>query len=288
MSSVLRPRSQSLPSGFAQLIARKFGRGPFVIVGSEHAELERQFAAADGSASIFSSMSDLAQGAAQNGSSPASLAIWFYPRDNAGDERAATILAAAAESVLLVPEPGDESAARRPELVKCFAEAGFLPDYGCDLGVLEPGALRLVRAAPESAQALVPAVESAVARLQQHVSGLERTLRTRMAELEAADRHISKLEEKLLKWKEARKQVKQLKAEKQALRKSPERKVGQVLLAPYLLPQRLVRGIRKRLPQSKASAAPTNEYQKWFDAHRMKGSDFARLREEGRAFDYQP
>jgi hypothetical protein len=37
-----------------------------------------------------------------------------------------------------------------------------------------------------------------------------------MAELEAADHHISKLEEKLLKWKEARKQIKQLKAEKQA------------------------------------------------------------------------
>ncbi|HZE12474.1 MAG TPA: glycosyltransferase, partial [Chthoniobacterales bacterium] len=278
-----------MPAGFAQFIARKFGRGPFVVVGLERAELERQFAAADANASIFDSVSDLAQGAAQNGTSPlASLAIWFYPRDNADDERAATILAAAAESVLLVPQPGAESAARRPELVKRFGEAGFLPDYGCDLGVLEPGALRLIPAASESARALVPAVESAVARLQQHVSELERTLRTRMAELEAADHHISKLEEKLLKWKEARKQVKQLKAEKQALRKSPERKVGQVLLAPYLLPQRLVRGIRKRLPRSKESAAPANEYQKWFEAHRMKDSDLGRLREESRAFEYQP
>ena len=269
MSSVLRPRSHSLPSGFAQLVARKFGRGPFVVVGSEGDELKRQFAAADTDASIFNSVSELAQGAAQNGEhSPASLAIWFYPRDNTGDEQAAAILAAAAESVLLVPEPGDESAARRPELVTRFAEAGLLPDYGCELGALEPGALRLVRAAPESARALVPAVESAVARLQQHVSGLERTLRTRMAELEAADRHISKLEEKLLKWKEARKQVKQLRAEKQALRKSPERKVGQVLLAPYLLPQRLVRGIRKRLPRSKESAAPASDYQKWFAAQK--------------------
>src|SRR5256714_4698571 len=289
MSSVLRPRSHSLPSGFAQLIARKFGRGPYLVVGSEREELERQFTAAEANASIFSSVSDLAQGWAQNGrSSRASLAIWFYPRDNACDEQAAAILAAAAESVLLVPEPGDESAPRRPELVRRFAEAGFLPDYGCDLGLLEPGALRLVRGAPESAHALVPAVESAVARLQQQVSGLERSLHTRMAELEAADRHISKLEEKLLKWKEARKQVKQLKAEKQALRKSPERKVGQVLLAPYLLPQRLVRGIRKRLPRAKASAAPANEYQKWFEAHRMKRSDFGRLREESRAFSYRP
>jgi GT2 family glycosyltransferase len=289
MSFVLRPRSHSLPSGFAQLIARKFGRGPFLVVGSEVEELERQFAATEANASIFSSVSALARGWAQNGkSSRASLAIWFYPRDNAGDEQAAEILAAAAESVLLVPEPGDESAPRRPELVRRFAEAGFLPDYGCDLGLLEPGALHLVRGAPDSAHALIPAVESAVARLQQQVSGLERSLRTRMAELEAADRHISKLEEKLLKWKEARKQVKQLKAEKQALRKSPERKVGQVLLAPYLLPQRLVRGIRKRLPRSKESAAPANEYQEWFEGHRMKRDDFGRLREESRAFGYQP
>ena len=96
-------------------------------------------------------------------------------------------------------------------------------------GALEPGALRLIRAVPESAQALVPAVESAFARVQRRVHGLERSLRTRMSELEAADQHISKLEEKLLKLKEARQQLKQLKAEKQALRKSPERKVGQVL-----------------------------------------------------------
>src|SRR2546421_9102725 len=47
--------------------------------------------------------------------SRASLAIWFYPRDNAGDEQAVAILAGAAESVLLVPDPGDESAPRRPE-----------------------------------------------------------------------------------------------------------------------------------------------------------------------------
>jgi GT2 family glycosyltransferase len=270
------------------MIAQKFGRGPFLVVGSERDELERQFTATEASAAIFASISEVGPASAQNGKDQrASLAIWFYPRDNSGDERAVGILAAAAESVLLVPEPGDESAPRRPELVRRFAEAGFHPDYGCDLGALEPGALCLVRAVPESAQAIVPAVESAVARLQQHVSGLERSLRTRMAELEAADRHISKLEEKLLKWKEARKQVKQLKAEKQALRKSPERKVGQVLLAPYLLPQRLVRGIRKRLPRAKRSA-PANEYQKWFEAHRMKSSDFGRLREESRAFSYQP
>jgi GT2 family glycosyltransferase len=289
MSSVLPPRSHSLPLGFAQLIAQRFGRGPIVAVGGDGEEIERQFRAAGINASFFASVDDLPPAVSQNGeSSPAELAIWFYPRDDANDECAIEALMNAAKSILLVPEPGSDSGSRRPQLVRRFAAAGLLPDYDCDLGALEPGALRLIRAAPESAQALVPAVESAVARLQRQVAGLQRSLRTRMAELEAADQHISKLEEKLLKWKESRKQVKQLKAEKQALRKSPERKVGQFLLAPYLLPKRLVHGIRKRLPRAKKSAAPANEYQKWFEAHRTKSGDFGRLREESRAFGYQP
>ncbi|HSV63742.1 MAG TPA: glycosyltransferase, partial [Chthoniobacterales bacterium] len=286
---VLRPRSHSLPSGFAQLIAQRFGRGPFLVVGAGREELQRQFTAAEVDASVFGSIDELAAISSQNGDrARAGLAIWFYSRDNATDDRAVATLTVVAESLLLVPEPGDDSASRRPELVRRFAEKGFLPDYGCDLGVLEPGGLRLIHAVPESAQALVPAVESAVARLQRQVNELQRSLRTRMAELEAADNHISKLEEKLLKWKEARKQLKQLKAEKQALRKSPERKVGQVLLAPYLLPQRLVRGIRKRLPHAKKSGTPANEYQSWFEAHRTKSSELDRLRQEGRAFAYRP
>ena len=289
MSFVLRPRSHSLPAGFAQLIAQRFGRGPFLVVGTEREELQRQFAAAEVNASVFASLDELAAVSAQNGvRAGAILAIWFYPRDSAADDRAVAILSGAAESVLLVPEPGDDSAARRPELVRRFADAGFLPDYNCDLGALEPGGLRLIRAVPESVQALVPAVESAVARLQRQVSGLERSLRTRMAELEAADHHISKLEEKLLKWKEARKQLKLLKAEKQALRKSPERKLGQVLLAPYLLPKRLVRGIQKRLPGAKKSAPPAGEYGAWFEAHRTKQSELDRFRKESAAFSYRP
>ena len=271
------------------MIARKFGPGPVIGVGLEEKEIEQQFRAAGIDASFFASLSDLPRTVLENGkASPARVAIWFYPRDSANDERAVEKLAGLAESILLVPEPGSESTSRRPELVQRFGADGWLPDYEFDLGALEPGALRLIRAAPDSAQTLVPAVESAVARLQRQVEGLERSLRTRMAELEAADHHISKLEEKLLKWKEARKQIKQLKAEKQALRKSPERKVGQVVLAPYLLPQRLVRGIRKRLPRAKQSTGPANEYQEWFETHRTKSSEFARLREESRTFAYQP
>ncbi len=254
--------------------------------------MEPQFEAAGIRATLAASITELEPTLLQNGSgSRAGLAIWFYPRDNAGDERAVRALTAAAESILLVPEPGVDAAVRRSELVDRFGEAGLLPDYGCDLGALEPGALHLVRTIPESIQALVPTVEAAVARLQRQVRGLERSLRTRMSELEAADLHISKLEEKLLKLKEARQQLKLLKAEKQALRKSPERKVGQVILAPYLLPKKLVRGIRKRFPKgarSSRSSKTPSEYETWFDAHRVKASDQARLRAEGRALNYQP
>lgn len=291
MSSVLRPRSHSLPSGFARFVVQKFGPGPFLVIGRECDELERQFGAAQATATVFGSVTDLPPSLQNGVTAPAGLAIWFYPRDNAGDADAAKALAAAAANVLLVPEPGGQNGGRRPELVRHFADEGLVPDYDCDLGALEPGALRLVRALPESAQALVPAVEAAFDRVQRQVHGLERSLRTRMSELEAADRHISKLEEKLLKLKEAKQQLKQLKAEKQALRKSPERKVGQVLLAPYLLPQRLVRGIRKRFPKGAKSARGSktpSEYQTWFETHRTPAADFPRLREQARAFDYQP
>jgi GT2 family glycosyltransferase len=190
-----------------------------------------------------------------------------------------------------VPQPGVEIAKRRPHLVECFGRVGLRPDYDCDLGDLEPGGLRLVRKPVESADALVPAVESAFARLNRHVRGLERSLRTRMSELDAADRHISKLEEKLLKLKEAKQQLKQLKAEKHALRKSPERKIGQVLLAPYRLPQKLVREVRKRFPKagkSSRGSTPATEYQAWFEKYRVKPEEFAAMRETARAFDYQP
>jgi GT2 family glycosyltransferase len=292
MSIVLRPRSHSLPSGFARFVVQKFGHGPFLVVGLERDELERQFRAAEAAATVFASVNDLPPASSQNGvTTRVDLAIWFYPRNPAGDALAAQAFAAAAENVLLVPEPGGQNGGRRPELVRHFANAGLLPDYDCDLGSLEPGALRLIRAIAGSAQALVPAVEAAFARVQLQVHGLERSLRTRMSELEAADQHISKLEEKLLKLKEAKQQLKQLKAEKQALRKSPERKVGQVLLAPYLLPQRLVRGIRKRFPKSAKSARGSktpSEYQTWFETRRTPAADFPGLREQGSTFDYQP
>ena len=112
-----------------------------------------------------------------------------------------------------------------------------------------------------------------------------------MSELEAADRHIARLEEKVLKLKQAKRDLKQLKAEKQALRKSPERKVGQVFLAPYRLPQKLIREMRKQfggpiLP--KDPVLSPNEYQEWLEKRRPSEQDLVAARDEARAFAYRP
>ena len=224
----------SLPSGFGQLIAQKFGRVPVIAVTPEREDLERQLGEAGISVTTFKSIAEMPP-AAHNGShAQNSVAIWFYPADGAGDARAVANLAAVANKIVLVPESGVDVSVRRPGLVALFAEAGLWPDYESDLHAAGNGAVELTRSPPGSAEAIVPGVESTVARLQRQVRGLERSLRTRMAELEAADRHISRLEEKLLKWKEAKRQLKQLKAEKQALRKSPERKVATGIVDPFL------------------------------------------------------
>ena len=93
-----------------------------------------------------------------------------------------------------------------------------------------------------------------------------------MSELEAADRHIATAGGEAPQAKETKRELKQLKQEKQALRKSPERKIGQVLLAPYRLPQKLVREVRKRFPDARprGGSGPASEYQEWLEAHRVE------------------
>ena len=289
---VLPSPIHSVRSDFARFVARKFGRGPVLVISPERAELERQFEEAGVKATVCASVAELTAAVPHNGSSPpVHLAIWFYPPDKGQDESAAEDIAARAREILLVSSVGAEISSRRPHLVEGFRRFGLLPDYECDLEDWEPTALRLVRKAEEPAARLVPAVESAFARLNRHVRGLQRTLRTRVSELEAADRHIAKLEEKLLKLKEAKRELKQLKQEKHALRKSPERKIGQVLLAPYRLPQKLLREVRKRFPKpdkSHRASIPANEYQEWLETHLVKGDEIAALRTESHSFTYQP
>jgi hypothetical protein len=220
-------------------------------------------------------------------------AVWVYAKTGERDAADAATVAQAADEVVLIPGAGVDVVRRRAEVVDACRACGFAPDYTADLTVLDRNALRLVRTTSANGENMVAGVESAFARLNEHFAQLERTLRTRMAELEAADRHIAKLEGKLLELKEAKKQLKQLKTEKQALRKSPERKIGQVLLAPYRLPQRLFREVGKRIQrpaqdQPRHSVASAAEYQHWLEQHRLTPHQVEEIRVEARTFAQRP
>src|ERR671930_465009 len=142
----------------------------------------------------------------------------------------------------------------------------------------------------KSPEQLEPNVDSAFGRLHVQLRKYERALQVRMSELEAAERHIAQLEGKLLKLKQYRNELRLLKEQKQALLKSPERKIGRMLLAPYRLPERLIKVIRKKLfrvrPGDDTSAS--SEYHKWFQRHRPTTLDLDRMRQEALGFAFQP
>ncbi|PYJ52229.1 MAG: hypothetical protein DME83_05730, partial [Verrucomicrobia bacterium] len=218
------------------------------------------------------------------------VAVWFYSAEEGDDDRICKELSRCASCIIVVPGAGASIANRRSQLVRCFRRFGLLPDYECDLGKLDPAAILIRRQPSETAETLITVVETAFARLTTRLSGLERMLRTRISELEAADRHIANLEEKLIKLKQYRRDLKLLREQRQALRKSPERRIGQVLLAPYRIPEKLVKATWKKLHSHGAvrlrSAAA--EYQEWLQRHRASASDLAGMRHEARAFANQP
>ena len=260
------------------MLTQKFGRSGFVIVG-------------EGTGAIGNpSANELPA----NGREPFTrVAVWIYPKSDSEDEAQVAEIARIADEIVLVPGAGAEVAKRRPRLVESFRKFGLAPDYDSDLTDLDSAAVQLTRRQVEHADASIPAVETAFARLNQRIQGLERTLRTRMSELDAADRHIARLEEKVLSLKEAKRALKQLKQEKQALRKSPERKIGQVLLAPYRLPQKLYREVSKRVqrpatPAPRQGANSAHEYQAWFERHRAQPQQLETMRAEAATFSHSP
>ena len=199
-------------------------------------------------------------------------------------------LSACADTIVLMPGPGADPARRRPELVQRFIRFGFVPDYEYDLMDLHPGAVCLRHLPGQAVNEQVPAIEMAFARLNSKLGALRRRLEIHGSELEGAQRHIASLEEKLLKLKEYRRELRLLKEQKQKLRKSPERRLGQLLLAPYRLPQKLAQTVWKKLGRKRAkptSVAPS-EYQKWFERHRASAQDLKRMRDEARAFALRP
>ena len=278
---------------FARVLRETLGPGRLVVVGAGSEQIVKQFHLLGTEAIACVLPENLTALSLENGdASRIDLVVWVYPNASDGDESQVAEVARCAEQIVLLPEARGHAAQRRPQLLARLAGHGFTPDYACDLTELDGSALRLVRAAPADGAAFVPAVEGAFARLHTRARALERSLRTRMSELEAADRHIARLEEKLLKLKEYRRSIKQLKEEKQALRKSPERKLGQVLLAPYLLPRKLFRHFdRARRDSARGPSAVTeaaSKYQEWFERHRVLEAEGHRLREKARTFNCQP
>jgi Glycosyl transferase family 2 len=127
--------------------------------------------------------------------------------------------------------------------------------------------------------------------MNEELDALERKLEIRDRELADAHSHIASLEQKLLKLKQYRRELKLLKEERRRLRKSAERRVGQILLAPYRLLQkpatRFWRKVQSRNPHRGKSGA-LSEYQQWFEQHRASAEDLACMRHEVRAFASQP
>jgi O-antigen biosynthesis protein len=119
------------------------------------------------------------------------------------------------------------------------------------------------------------------------LNAVQRKLELRDAELKEAHRHIAALEEKLLKLKKYRRELKSLREERRRLLKSAERRVGQVLLAPYCLPTRLAKAVWRGFNGGRKKPA-TTEYQKWFETHCASAQDLERMRDEARTFGSRP
>jgi len=292
MSPVSPSPFHSINADLVRVISRNFPDGRFLIIGASAQKVEGQFAEAKREASVVSSFGDLRTKLGQaDAAAHFETSVWFYSSGGNDDDRIAEALSRYAGNIVLLPGPGAEVAKRRPQLVQYFGRFGLLPDYECDLTELDPGALCLRHQSSVAAGALTPAVEAAFARLNRTLSDLKRSLQIRRSELEGAHRHIAALEEKLLKLKEYRRELKLLKEQKRTLRKSPERRVGQIFLAPYRLPEKLAKTVWKKLHrparERRRSAAPS-EYQEWFERHRATARDLERMRNESRAFASKP
>jgi hypothetical protein len=281
MCVLLPSASHFSNADFARIISRKFVHGRFLIVGANSQELERQFAEVKRDAVVKWSAGDLMMNLGHGATAGRfEAAVWFYPSGENYDDRMVEVLSHCAASIVIVPGPGADAATRRPRLVQCFERFGLLPHYECDVVELDPAAVCLQHQPNVGAGELAPKVETALAKLNRPLSDLKRSLQIRASELEAAHRHIAALEEKLLKLKEYRRELKLLKEQKQTLRKSPERRVGQILLAPYRLPEKLAKSVWKKLhrpARERRRSVASSEYQEWFERHRANARDLEQM-----------
>ena len=209
----MQPRLiQNVRSDFARLVARKLAPRKLLLVGNQASQFVEHRGEHDVKSTVCPGIAEL-DALRENGSAPRfDLAIWFYPREieSVNDVPVLERLVTMVDDLILIPGAGADVAKRRPHLVIHLAGLGFFPNYDCDIVEIETGAVRLIRKRADSIDVLLPAVETGFARVNAQLRGLHRTLRTRMSELEAADRHIARLEEKVLKLKQAKRDLKQL------------------------------------------------------------------------------
>src|SRR5881394_1042505 len=97
-------------------------------------------------------------------------------------------------------------------------------------------------------------------------------------ELRAAEAHIARLEEELLRLKDVKRDLQALREEHRRLRRSAEGRVAKILSAPFRL-------FRRR---QSTEAVEQDEYGRWFARHRVSAEEAAKLREQSRTFSYRP
>jgi GT2 family glycosyltransferase len=97
-------------------------------------------------------------------------------------------------------------------------------------------------------------------------------------ELRAAEAHIARLEEELLRLKDVKRDLQLLREDHRRLRRSAEGRVAKILSVPFRLFRR-----RQRI-----EATEQDDYGRWFARHRVSGKEAAKLREQSRTFSYRP
>jgi len=97
-------------------------------------------------------------------------------------------------------------------------------------------------------------------------------------ELRAAEAHIARLEEELLRLKDVKRDLQVLREEHRRLRRSAEGRIAKILSALF----RLFR--RRQLTE----AVEQDEYGRWFARHRVSAEEATKLREQSRTFSYRP
>ncbi|PYK55128.1 MAG: hypothetical protein DME47_04260 [Verrucomicrobia bacterium] len=104
------------------------------------------------------------------------------------------------------------------------------------------------------------------------------TVTVKGEELRAAEAHIARLEEELLRLKDVKHDLQVLREEHRRLRRSAEGRVAKILSAPFRL-------FRRR---QRTNATEQDEYGRWFARHRVSEEEAVKLREQSRTFSYRP